>query len=59
MRLLLERGADVKLRDENGCSPLMWTTKRSYELSQKIVQLLLDHGADPADVLENDFANVV
>jgi hypothetical protein len=43
VRLLLEKGADVNIKDENGYNALMWASVRGYT---DIVRLLLENGAD-------------
>ena len=44
-RLLLERGANVNIRDRaDGYPPIFWATRRG---DQSMVKLLLQHGADP------------
>lgn len=45
IRFLLQNGADVTLKDENGCTALMHAHKK-----QSVVQILLDHGADPREI---------
>ncbi|KAJ3075189.1 hypothetical protein HDU98_008915 [Podochytrium sp. JEL0797] len=42
--LLLAAGAEVDCTDRNGWTPLIWASANNHDV---IVQLLLDHGADP------------
>jgi ankyrin repeat protein len=42
-RLLLERGADVNARDDDGDTALYWASRNGHE---ELVALLLSHGAD-------------
>jgi hypothetical protein len=44
VKILLEHGADVDQKDENGTFPLLVTCK--YSIDTKIVALLLEHDAD-------------
>ena len=43
MRLLLERGADVNVRDEDSDTPSRLASRRGH---QEIVELLSEHGAE-------------
>jgi uncharacterized protein len=45
LKLMIEHGADVNIRDANGSTPLMHAAKRGNNL---IVQMLLAAGADPS-----------
>jgi len=45
VKLLLERGADVNIRDKEGCDALIWAA--SNNPCEEICALLLDNGADP------------
>ncbi len=40
---LLEKGANVNVKDENGYAPLMWA---AFYGNTTIVQILIDRGAD-------------
>jgi len=42
-RRLLDQGADVNARDEDGCSPLLWAV---LEGSEETVNLFLERGAE-------------
>jgi ankyrin repeat protein len=42
MRLLLEKGADVNLKDKRGFTALWWAKRRRQE---ELVRLLQEHGA--------------
>ncbi|KAI3135178.1 hypothetical protein DTO012A7_5591 [Penicillium roqueforti] len=44
VRLLLEKGANPDLGDNNGQTPLLWAAKKGHEA---VVKLLLEKGADP------------
>ena len=52
-QILLDHGADVNLKHEDGCSALKRARMRSHEA---IVQLLLGHGADPDEIEVDDVA---
>ena len=39
----IERGADVNSKDNDGCTPLHWSSENGY---LDIVKYLIDHGAD-------------
>jgi ankyrin repeat protein len=41
--LLLEKGAELETKDNNGQTPLSWAAERGHEA---VVTLLLDNGAD-------------
>lgn len=43
VRSLLDRGADINEKDENGITPLMWATCANERM---IVRLLIERGAD-------------
>lgn len=47
VQLLLEKGVQVNLKDQHGCTALMHASKNSYE---DIVTLLVENGADPGDI---------
>ncbi|TAL28297.1 MAG: ankyrin repeat domain-containing protein [Alphaproteobacteria bacterium] len=49
-RELLDDGADLETRDGKGMTPLIWA---SANFRAKILQLLIDHGAD-AYAVDND-----
>jgi ankyrin repeat protein len=42
-RLLLEKGADVESRDNEGRTPLGWAAEKGHEV---VVKLLLERGAE-------------
>lgn len=44
MRVLLDRGADLGLKDKTGATALHFAVKGGYE---NLVRLLLEKGADP------------
>jgi len=47
VRLLLERGAGVNVRDGEGLTPLMWAAAAIDRGDTRIVEALLASGADP------------
>lgn len=51
--LLIDRGAEVNLTDEDGWSPLFLASKKAHK---DIVKLLLDHDASPSSI--NDYLSV-
>lgn len=51
MRLLLEVEADVNLKGEGGRSALSHASEKYC--NPKLVQLLLEHGADPKDITKS------
>ena len=42
IKLLLEKGANINIKDKNGYTPLMWSCKYNHT---EIIELLLDKGA--------------
>ena len=42
IKLLLEKGANINIKDKNGYTPLMWACKYNHT---EIIELLLDKGA--------------
>ncbi|KAA0163168.1 hypothetical protein FNF28_04395 [Cafeteria roenbergensis] len=50
MRVLLDRGADLEAKDNNGWTALIWAARNCHV---EAVALLLDRGADP-EVRDND-----
>ena len=57
VEFLLKRGAEVDARDENGETTLHWAIRTQWDndVALQRIQLLLDHGADPAatNILED------
>ena len=51
LKKLLDHGADVNLKHEDGRSALKCARGGSHEA---IVQLLLEHGADPDEIAVDD-----
>ena len=43
VKLLLEKGADVNIRDEGGATPLHWATRNGHT---EVMRILLENGAD-------------
>jgi ankyrin repeat protein len=43
IKLLLEKGADVEAKVEDGWTPLLWAAEKGYET---IVKLLVEKGAN-------------
>jgi len=43
VELLLEKGADLECRSNNGWTPLFWAAEKGHEV---VVKLLLEKGAD-------------
>ncbi|KAK1241331.1 hypothetical protein MKX08_001305 [Trichoderma sp. CBMAI-0020] len=52
VRLLLEKGADVEVKDYNGRAPLSWAAENGHET---VVRLLLEKGADVEAKDRNDY----
>jgi ankyrin repeat protein len=44
VKLLLERGADPNVKDDDGKTPLHYAAWKGHH---KVVELLLEHGANP------------
>ncbi len=57
MRMLLENGANPNLMTQWGASPFHWAIKRDNQLA--MVELLLDHGADPTLPSNQDKRTVI
>jgi ankyrin repeat protein len=55
LRTLLERGADVNARDDDGDTALMFAAFKGHAV---IVHLLLTHGADVEAMAENGWTAV-
>jgi ankyrin repeat protein len=61
VKVLLEKGADIEAKDEDGQTSLMWASYRGYS---EVVELLLENGANieakdnrgktALDLVEND-----
>lgn len=51
VRLLLEKGADVMARDDEGSTPLHYAAMAE---SEEVIRLLLENGADVSAVVEGD-----
>jgi ankyrin repeat protein len=49
--MLISHGADINARSDNGVTPVKDAV--DLRLSQEVIDLLLDHGADP-DIPDND-----
>lgn len=50
LKILLDRGVNINIKDKNGMTPLMWAT---YYCHFNIVELLLENGANVN--LKNNF----
>ncbi|CAM9820487.1 unnamed protein product [Pylaiella littoralis] len=51
VRLLVEKGADVRAKDEEGFTPLLNAVKGNFE---EVASFLVESGADPNDVYTDD-----
>jgi hypothetical protein len=46
-QVLLEYGVDVNAQNDAGCTPLDFASRDGHRNDSRVVQLLIDHGADP------------